>query len=63
MSRRRSGRSRCLQWGRDEGNPVTEDYASPFAFTGTITRVIIELEGGGAPRDLQQEMRIDMARQ
>ena len=55
--------SGCLQCGRDEGNPVTEDYRSPFAFTGTIKRVIVELEGGDAPRDRRQEMRIDMARQ
>ena len=52
----------CLNCGRDEGNPVTEDYASPFAFTGTIKRVIVEV-APGAPRDLQQEMRIGMARQ
>lgn len=53
----------CLQCGRDEGNPVTDDYASPFPFTGIIKRVIVELDPGDAPRDLQQEARIEMARQ
>ncbi|MDI6857432.1 MAG: arylsulfatase [Dehalococcoidia bacterium] len=52
-----------LQCGRDEGNPVTEEYASPFAFTGKITRVIVELGGEPAPRDTDQERRIGMARQ
>ena len=53
----------CLHCGCDRGNPVTEDYASPFAFTGTIESVIVEVDGGGGPRDPQQQMRIDMARQ
>lgn len=52
-----------LQCGRDAGNPVTEEYASPFAFTGTIRRVVVDLSGPEPPRDLAQEDRIEMARQ
>ena len=42
---------------------MTEDYASPFAFTGTIRRVIVDVSGPEPPRDLEQEARIEMARQ
>ncbi len=52
-----------LQCGRDKGNPVTEEYASPFEFTGTIKRVIVDLNGPEPPRDLLQEAEIEMARQ
>jgi len=52
----------CLHCGRDEGNPVTEDYRSPFAFSGTIRHVTVEVSGG-APTDRGQQLRIDMARQ
>ena len=49
--------------GRDEGNPVTEEYASPFEFTGTIRRVVVDVTGPEPPRDLEQEARIEMSRQ
>lgn len=49
--------------GRDEGNPVTEDYASPFDFTGTIRRVVVDLSGPEPPDDLLQQGIIEMARQ
>jgi arylsulfatase len=52
-----------LQCGRDKGNPVTEEYASPFAFTGKLKRVIVDLEGAEPPRDLLHEADIEMARQ
>ena len=52
-----------LQVGCDAGNPVTDDYASPFRFTGTLRRVIVDLSGPEPPRDLEQESRIEMARQ
>src|SRR5205823_1007791 len=51
-----------LEIGRDSGNPVSEQYASPFAFTGTIKRVIVEVSGA-EPRDPVQEARIELARQ
>ena len=52
-----------LQCGRDKGNPVTEEYASPFAFTGKLKRVIVDLSGPEPPRDLLQELEIELARQ
>jgi arylsulfatase len=52
-----------LQCGRDKGNPVTEEYASPFAFTGKLKRVIVDLSGAEPPQDLAQEMEIALARQ
>ena len=52
-----------FQVGRDEGNPVTNDYASPFRFTGTLRRVIVDVSGPEPPRDLEQEAIIEMARQ
>lgn len=33
----------------DEGTPVTEDYASPFVFTGTIRKVTVALTPSGTP--------------
>ncbi len=53
----------ALQCGRDDGNPVSEDYQSPFEFTGELRRVIIELDATEPPRDLEQEAQIEMARQ
>ena len=52
-----------FQIGRDEGSPVTNDYASPFHFTGTLRRVIVDVSGPEPPRDLDQEAIIEMARQ
>jgi hypothetical protein len=31
--------------GYDSGVPVTDEYASPFRFTGTIKRVVVDLDG------------------
>ena len=52
-----------LQCGRDGGNPVTDEYRSPYAFTGTIKRVVVDLNGPEPPRDLDQEAEIGLARQ
>ncbi|MDP9237564.1 MAG: sulfatase-like hydrolase/transferase [Chloroflexota bacterium] len=52
-----------LQCGADGGNPVTADYDSPFAFTGMLKRVVVDLSGAEPPRDPVQESRIEMARQ
>jgi arylsulfatase len=35
--------------GLDEGTPVTEAYASPFAFTGTIRKVTVAITPSGTP--------------
>jgi type I restriction enzyme M protein len=42
--------------------PVTEDYSSPFPFTGTIERVVVEVSGT-EPHDVKQEARIALARE
>jgi arylsulfatase len=52
-----------LQCGADGGNPVTEEYRSPFTFTGKLRRAIVDLSGPEPPRDLLQEEVIEMARQ
>ena len=35
--------------GSDSGSPVSDAYTCPFAFTGTIHRVLITLDGDGGP--------------
>jgi arylsulfatase len=52
-----------LQCGADTGAPVTDDYRSPYAFTGRIHRVVVDISGHEPPRDLAQEALIEMARQ
>jgi arylsulfatase len=37
-----------LLCGRDGGSAVSVAYTLPFAFTGTLRRVIVELDGDGA---------------
>lgn len=46
--------------GRDGGSPVSEAYACPFTFTGTIHRVIIEL-GDDCEPDARGEHRAALA--
>ena len=38
-----SGEGLCC--GYDSGVPVTDAYRSPFRFTGTIKRVVVEVDG------------------
>ena len=49
--------------GRDDGAPVTDEYRAPFAFNGTIRRLVVDVSGPEPPRDLVQESKIEMARQ
>jgi arylsulfatase len=49
-----------LTCGRSEGTPVIEGYAPPFAFTGTLKRVVVDVSGAPV-RDLEREGRIAMA--
>jgi arylsulfatase len=53
----------ALQCGRQVGSAVSNDYVSPFAFTGQLHRVIVDVSGHEPPRDLEQEAQIEMARQ
>jgi len=43
------GLSEGLTVGRDPSTPVTESYQSPFAFTGRIKQVVMELKEDGKP--------------
>jgi arylsulfatase len=58
-----AGLADSLQCGYDGGAPVTNDYASPFHFTSGLKRVYVDISGHEPPRDLEQEMVIEMARQ
>jgi arylsulfatase len=64
LIRRHSGGN--LNIGRDEGIPVSDDYSVPFAFSGTIHELVLDLppqrskEAREAARD---EARADLARQ
>ena len=48
--------------GADAGSPVTSDYQPPFAFTGTIYSVTLDVSGD-LIRDAEAELRAVMARQ
>jgi len=52
-----------LQCGRDEGKAVTDEYVSPFAFTGKLKQVVVDLSGAEPPRDVRQEEQIAITRQ
>ncbi len=51
-----------LTCGRDSGSGVTPDYQVPFAFTGTLERVVLEVSGEPV-EDKEAELRTVMARQ
>jgi arylsulfatase len=48
--------------GSDAGAPVTDEYAPPFAFTGTIERVVYDVSGKHVV-DHEAEIRMALARQ
>ncbi|MCC8362441.1 arylsulfatase [Lysobacter sp. A6] len=48
--------------GADTGAPVMDDYAAPFAFTGTVRKALIDVSGG-AVEDQEARMRMYLARQ
>jgi len=51
-----------ISCGEDPGAPVIPDYQPPYAFTGTLHRVIVDVSGD-VIRDEAAEMRAVMARQ
>ena len=51
-----------LTCGANPGSPVTEDYLSPFRFTGTIHTVKVDVSGE-LIHDDEAELRVHMARQ
>jgi arylsulfatase len=52
----------ALTCGGNPGSSVTLDYTGPFAFTGTIHTVTIDVSGE-LVTDTEAEMRVAMARQ
>jgi hypothetical protein len=48
--------------GRDAGSPVMSDYESPFAFTGTVKKALVDITGE-ALEDKAAQMKIYLARQ
>ncbi len=52
----------ALACGLNPGSPVTDDYASPFKFTGGLHQVTVEV-GGELIVDPEAELRAHMARQ
>jgi arylsulfatase len=52
----------ALSCGLNPGSPVTDDYTSPFAFTGTIHTVTVDVSGE-LIHDPEAELRSHMARQ
>jgi arylsulfatase A-like enzyme len=51
-----------LRCGRDDHN-VSDDYVSPFPFTGEIESVIVELAEDLLPPDAREQLRIELANQ
>jgi arylsulfatase A-like enzyme len=51
-----------LSCGRDEGSTVTTDYQAPFAFTGTLEKIVVDVSGE-LLEDKAAEMRSVMAHQ
>jgi arylsulfatase len=58
-----AGLSERLQCGRQEGTTTCDDYRAPFAFTGVLKRVTVDVTGAEPPRDLQQEAQVAITRQ
>jgi arylsulfatase len=53
----------AVQCGRQVGSSVSKDYEEPFAFTGKLRRVVVDVTGHEPPRDIEQEAVIEAARQ
>ena len=52
----------ALTCGANPGSAITDDYASPFTFTGTIHSVTVDVSGK-LIEDSEAELRVHMARQ
>ena len=48
--------------GADAGAPVTDEYAPPFAFTGTIEKIVYDVSGTHVVEH-EAEIRMALARQ
>ena len=47
-----------LDIGRDSLSPVTDDYAAPFAFTGTLRRFEVELPRRRPPSETREDAEV-----
>lgn len=54
--------SEGLEIGRDTATPVSESYICPFEFTGTLKKVIVEVDGD-PHRDPEGEFNVAMGKQ
>jgi arylsulfatase len=54
--------SEGLEIGKDTATPVSDTYACPFEFTGTIKKVVVSIDGE-PHRDPEGETRVAMGRQ
>jgi arylsulfatase len=52
----------ALTCGANPGSAITDDYASPFKFTGIIDHVTVDVSGE-LIHDPEAELRVHMARQ
>ena len=52
----------ALTCGANPGSPVTDDYTSPFKFTGTLHKVTVDVSGE-LIEDPESELRAHLARQ
>lgn len=52
----------ALTCGANPGSAVTDDYPSPFNFTGTIHSVTVDISGK-LIEDTEAELRMHMSRQ
>jgi hypothetical protein len=51
-----------LSCGRDEGSTITSDYRGPFAFTGGLEKIVVDVSGE-LVEDHDAQMRSVMAHQ
>jgi hypothetical protein len=58
----RLGQGAAMLVGADAGSPITPEYESPFSFTGTIKRVIVDVSGEHV-EDYEAQMRVVLAKQ
>jgi arylsulfatase A-like enzyme len=52
-----------LDIGRDGLSPVTDDYAGPFPFGGTIERIVFRLRGGADGEEIAAVARAEFSRE
>jgi arylsulfatase len=56
------GISAGVSMGANAGSPVMPDYESPFAFTGTVKKALVDVTGESI-EDKAAQMKMYLARQ